>query len=446
MIDPFELKIREIFYLVGEYGINNTPDYKFEGKTDDEKKQFLINCRKGFRLGQDILVKEMVKVLQAIKQHSQLEKEAKRQRNKERIEELTEIGGRLQYELALYRHFADFLAWMVFRNEWHKIRRFYSGSKSRPSLLESNLKDVLDAVEHFHSLDDLNFALITDLTSFVDIGDLIVMADGKVLFVECKSGDVQRRVFEFMEEMRADDFDPKKVDYSNKDEKFFGQLERTLRQYERSGHAVNYFNTEDGIDPFSKKTINLSVSSAKPAYYFKELTELAEKSWQNDSAYGSVEDVLFISAFRDTKLEPASFVFNRWMEQISENYISCDLMQLVYVPLKEPLMFKPIGKEVIFDLMFNRLKIFIGLDLDKLIALFNKEKGVAARWLSEKETKQQLSRGGPKPFVHKGRGIEVKTKAHTIMLGTTFTVHLMMDNLTPSALVDRYATLNPTAV
>lgn len=441
MINPFELKIREIFYLVGEYGIKNTPNYKVFSKSEEEKKEFLINCRKGFRLGQKVMVIEAVRILTEFKKKKVIEKKAKKQKDKKLLEELAEDIWQLEYDLALIRHFADFLAWLVFRNEWHKIRRFYSGERTRPSLLESNLQSVLASVEHFHSLDDLNFALITDLTSFIDIGDLIVMTADKVLFIECKSGQVQQHIFEFIEELLTDDFDPAKVDYTNKNNKFFDQLERTLRQQERNSHAVKFFNTEEGIDPFSKKEIKLTISTAKPVYYHEILEKVANESFEDDSAYNSVEDIIHIAAYRESKLGPSKFIFDTMLKNELENYIIIDYMQLVYAPLKEPLLFKSIGKETIFDLMFNRLYIFLALDLDKLIELFNK-KGVKARWLTEKETNKYLSQGPPKPFVYNKRGIQISTNGHTLVLGTTFTVNLLLDNMTPSALVNRYAMLH----
>lgn len=440
MIDLFELKIREIFYLVGEYGIENTPNSRGGDMSEEEKKQFLINCRKGYRRGQQVMVTEAVRILSEIKTHKKLEIEAKKQRNKEWLEELGEIIGWLEYEWALIRHFADYLAWLVFKNQWHKIARFHSGSTSRPSLLESNLQSVLQSVEFFHDKDDLNFALITDLTSFMDIGDLLVMTADKVLFVECKSGPVQNRVFDFIKEMGASDFDPAKVDYTNIDSKFFDQLERTLRQQERNYQAVRYFNTEKGIHPFLKKEITLAVTSAKSSYYHKNLEKVAKESFHGNSAYDCIEDIIHIAAYRDKKMGPSQYMFETMLQRGIENYLIVDLMQLVHVPLKEPLLFKPIGKETIFDLMFDRLVIYIALDIDKLILLFN-EKGVKARWLTEKETRRQLSQGPPKPFVYKGRGIQVSTNDHTLVLGTSFTIHLLLDNLTPSALVDRYATM-----
>lgn len=441
-MNDFETKIRQIFYLVGEFGIDNTPDYQPVGMSEQGKRQFLVNCRKGFRQGQDLMVQETIFLLKDLKNKKAEEKEAQKNKGKEQLEAINlEIDG-INHKLAILRHFADFLAWMFLKNEWHKIRRLYSGSKSRPNLLESNLDSVVESIKYFHSQDEMNFALITDLTSFIDVGDLLLVTADKINIVECKSGDVQRRVYEFIEELQAEEFDASKVDYSKKDFKFFDQLERTLRQHERNSHAVKFLNTEKGIDPFVKKKINLVTTSERPEYYFDTLANVAENSFIEDSAYDIVEDIIYIAAYRNSKLKASYFLFDQMAQKIIKEYVPVDLMQLLYAPLKEPLFFKPIGKEILFDLLFDRLKIYLALDINKLVDLFN-EKGVAAKWLTPKATKRYLSKGGSKPFVFKGRAIEVTSNGHILVLGTTFTVNLLLDNLTPSTIVARYATLSP---
>ena len=98
------------------------------------------------------------------------------------------------------------------------------------------MESVITAVEHFHKQDDFNFALISDLTSFIDIGDILLIKDKQIQIVECKEGDVQKKVFDFLDYASQDDFDVTKIDYSDKNHKFFDQVERTLKQMEKILH------------------------------------------------------------------------------------------------------------------------------------------------------------------------------------------------------------------
>lgn len=439
-METFENKIKEIFHLIGEYGITQKPlDFRFPDKiTEQDKVEFLIQVRKGFRLGQQQIIEEILPLLKHNQDLKAKELEAKRTKNKEELQQIINEKNLLDFKIKLLRHFADFIAWQIFRNDYYKAKRFYSGSRTRPDLLHSNLQSVLKAVDHFHNEDDLNFALISDLTSFIDIGDILLVKSKGMFVVECKEGNVQQKVFEFIDELEKDDFDPKKVDYSDKNSKFFDQVDRTLNQLKKGGRVIEFINTEKGTDPFSEVKIDVVEATNPREYYFEYLMHLFEESKENNSTYGEVEEVIYIGVYRENKIAPSRFVFDYIVKELYQNYIVIDYLSLVGMPLKEPLFFKPFGTEIIFDLMFGRLKLFLAINLDKFIELFNK-KGIEAKWLQRKETHKLLENGMRfKPFVHKNRAIQIKVNENKIVLGDSFLIYLLLDNITPSSLVERY--------
>ena len=332
------------------------------------------------------------------------------------------------------------MAWQFFKNDYYKARRFYSGNRNRPDLLNSNLESVLYAVEQFHKEDEKSFALISDLTSFIDIGDILLVKDNQISVVECKSGNVQSKVFDFLDELEKDEFDPAKVDYSDKNKHFFDQVERTLKQYEKGQKLINFLKTEKGTDPFSKTKINVVESTYPPKYYFDYLISLIEESKQKKSAYGEIEEILYIGVYRSQKIIIADELFREILDQNS-NYkkrVITSYLQIIDLPLKEPLFFKPFGVETIFDLLFSRLKVLFAIDLDKLIELFNK-KGIKANWLNKKDTAKLLKDGRTyKPFIYQNRAISIIVNDRQIVLGDSFLIYLMLDNLTPTSFVERY--------
>jgi len=439
-MEEFEIIIRNIFHLVAEYGITNKPlDFRFPEKiTEKEKEEFLIQVHKGFRLGQEQIIKEILPLLRQQEKLKLAEKEAKQAKNKNELAKIGEEKGLIAYKVQLLRHFADFIAWQVFKNDYYKARRFYSGNRTRPDLLNSNLESVLAAVNAFHSEDERNFALITDLTSFVDIGDIILQKTDGTYIIECKSGKVQQRVFEFIEEIEKDEFDAKKVDYSDKNHNFFDQVERTLNQIKKGSRAIEFLKKEEGIDPFSETKINVFEAAKPREYYFKYLFDLIEQSKKNDSSYGEVEEVIYIGIYRNTKIPPSGFVFKYIVDKIYEKSVIVDYLNILNLPLKEPLFFKPFGSEVIFDLMFGRLKIFAAINLDKFIELFN-QKGIDAKWMNRKETQKLLdSKNKYKPFMFKRQAIKITVNGKALTLGDSFIIYLLLDNITPSSLVERY--------
>lgn len=441
-MEAFENKIKEIFHLIGEYGITQKPlDFRFPDKiSEQDKVEYLIQVRKGFRLGQQRIIEEIIPLLKDNQNLKIKELEAKRAKNKEQLKQIIKEKNLIDFKIKLLRHFADFIAWQIFRNDYYKAKRFYSGNRTRPDLLHSNLQSVLNAVDQFHSEDDLNFALISDLTSFIDIGDILLVKNNNIFIVECKEGNVQQKVLEFIDELKKDDFDPKTIDYSDKDLKFLDQVDRTLNQIKKGSRASVFLNKEEGIDPFSE--INIKVfGTAKPReYYFEYLLHLIEESKVDSSTYGEVEEVIYIGVYREDKIVPSGFVFDYIVKKLYQNYIIVDYLSVVGLPLKEPLFFKPFGTEIIFNLMFGRLKLFLAINFDKFIELFNKN-GIEAKWLTRKETHKLLEGKRFKPFVYKNRAIEINVNGKSFVLGDSFVIYLLLDNITPSSLIDRYRSL-----
>src|SRR5690606_6287890 len=182
-----------------------------------------------------------------LKQLKEKEKKAKRDRDKDLLQQI-----KAEIDLIDY-----------------KARRFFSGDRNRPDLLNTNLESVLTAVEHFHKENDINFALITDLTSFIDIVDILLIKGGEIGIVECKTGKVQKRIFDFLDYAGQEDFDVTKIDYSDKNNKFFDQVERTLKQMKKGVRVTEFLKKEEVTDPFSDKKIKVLESTNPQEYYFE---------------------------------------------------------------------------------------------------------------------------------------------------------------------------------
>ena len=92
-------------------------------------------------------------------------------------------------------------------------------------------------------------------------------------------------------------------------------------------------------------------------------------------------------------------------------------------------------------MLFKRIKIFFAVNLEALIELFNK-KGIEAKWLSRKETHKLLNnKQRYKPFMFKDQAIKINVNGNFVTLGDSFLIYLMLDNITPSSLVERYKCL-----
>lgn len=442
-MEKFEKTTKDIFHLIAEFGIKNKPlDFRNPEKiTEKDKTEFLIQVHKGFRLGQNLIIQEILPLISELKLLKEKEKQARRDKNKELIIKIKSEINIADYKITILRHFADFIAWQVFKKDYYKARRFYSGDTNRPDLLNTNLESVITAVEHFHKQDDKNFALISDLTSFIDIGDILLVNGKENVIVECKQGEVQKKVFDFLDYAAQDDFDVTKIDYSDKNNKFFDQVERTLKQMEKGAKVTNFLKNEEGTDAFSDTKIKVLESTNPQKYYFEYLIELIKNSKENNSKHGEIEGIIYVGIYRENKRLVSSHLFKGIVDHIYEKNIILDYINLIGLPLKEPMFFKPFGVDNIFDIMFGRIKIYLAINLDKLIELFN-TKGIPAKWLSRKETHKILDKQKRhKPFVFKNRAIEIIANGQNVTLGDSFLIYLLLDNITPTSYVERYNNL-----
>jgi len=91
--------------------------------------------------------------------------------------------------MAMYRKLMDCVAWQMLEMQLYAARRLYQ-SQRPPSLKHSNFNSVKSASDFETSEDHAKFALISDLTSFVQVGDLLVYdADKGLAVVEVKEGE-----------------------------------------------------------------------------------------------------------------------------------------------------------------------------------------------------------------------------------------------------------------
>ncbi|WP_370398572.1 hypothetical protein, partial [Tenacibaculum dicentrarchi] len=442
-MEKFEKITKDIFHLIAEYGIINKPlDFRNpENITKKDKIEFLIQVHKGFRLGQNLIIQEILPLINELKLLKGKEKQAKIDKDKNLLNKVNSEINLTDYKIKVLRHFADFIAWQVFKKDYYKARRFFSGDRNRPDLLNTNLKSVITVAEQYHKDDDKNFALISDLTSFIDIGDILLIQDEKIVIIECKQGEIQKKVNDFIKLASKKDFDITKIDYSDKNNKFFDQVERTLKQIDKGVKVIDFLKKEEGTDPFSDTKIKVLESKKVQEYYYEYLINLIEESKKNNSTYGEIQEIIYVGIYRENKRPISSHLFKGIVDDIYKKNIIVDYVNLIGMPLKEPMFFKPFGVENIFDIMFGRVKIYLGINLDKLIELFN-AKGIPAKWLSRKETHKILDQQKKhKPFVFQNRAIEITANGQNMTLGDSFLIYLLLDNITPTSYVERYTNL-----
>lgn len=444
-MEEFEYKIREIFFYIGSFGIRQKQINIFEPKSisDNDKTEFLTQVHRGFRIGQSLIIEEILKLYEDKVFVKEKFVEARKQKDKNLLKFLSTSQNEIEYRINILRHFSDFIAWQLLKRQYFKARRFHSGEKERPDLLNTNFQSVINAVNYFHKQNSFDFALISDLTTFIDVGDIVLATKNSLIVVECKSGEIQAKVNKFLDKLAGSDWkkaveDLAKEHTNKKALKILDQAKRTLNQHHKGAKLSHFMNHESGTDTFSDAEVEIYESKITEKYYYNEIEMAFKEAIIPGFSTGIIEDIVYFTVFRDNKTGMAFEVFNSMVKELNSKTHKTDYLHQLDLPIKEPLFCKPFGEEAIFELLTGKLIFLLAIDIDALIALFNL-KGFKARWMTRKETNKYLdSKPMYKPYILQNQAIQIEAGKHIIVLGSQFLSKILLDNVTPSSFVDQY--------
>ncbi|MEZ7515392.1 hypothetical protein [Flavobacterium frigidarium] len=444
-MENFEHKFREIYFYIGAFGITQKPLYPWDMETASEvdKLEFKIQVNKGFRIGQSLILEEILKLYYDKKQFKLEFRQARKVKDEIQKRLITNASKLVEHRIKILRHLVDFIAWQMLGHQYFKARRFHSGDKSRPDLLETNLESVIEVVNYFHRKDPINFALITDLTTFIDVGDLLVSSEKSLTIVECKSGSVQGQVDALINELGKDNW---KVVVENlvkvKGKKRAGdmlkQASRTLNQMDKGTRITTFLNKEEGKDTFTNSQVNIYESKIPLQNYYEKLIESFTESIVSGYSLNVIENIVFYTVIRNVSANEGYKIFTGLLDGLEIRSQNIDYLHQLDIPIKAPLFVKPFSKEIMIELLTGRIKLFLAIDLDGLIQMFN-ERGIQARWMSRKETNKYLdSKPQYIPYMNNHQGILITINKHEIVLGSQFLTKILLDNITPSSFIDQY--------
>lgn len=437
----FEQLTKKIFDCTHQYAINNLPlNYDVHPSTwkPEAIRQFRIYVHRGFRKAQDLILNEMIDIQETIKNLNIELKSSRSNKDKQKSQNIENDIGKLKYKEAILRSFIDFIAWQLLDGEYHKIRRFYNSTdknNSRPTLSNSNIESVVNAINYYHELDELNFALISDLTSFIDIGDILLMEGNQVIPLEVKEGKTNEEIFKFITSIAKKETDicPYSL-VTNPTEKFFKQADRVVKQMHRAHKLIEFLKYEKGVDPFQDVEVKVNKEAYIIESYFEIVNNLLKELEKKNWAYTTIEnDTISIGIYQNEFINMGEILLNSLNENMfGKPFPVVNYMQKLYTPISEPIYYQGFSKEHIFDLFFGRIRMFISINFDNFIALCNAN-GLRARYMSKKETMNIKKEKKATIFEWKSQGIIINEK---MMLGDGMIGRMLFDFVKPSSIIE----------
>lgn len=404
------------------------------------KKIFFQKCHEGFKLAQELLIDEIQYYQSLYRTSNQDLKVSRTERNKEKQKKLENDLQIVETRLSALSHIADGIAYQLLGGRIHVMRRLHIGKQGNSFLEFSNLSHTKAIVDQINKNPD-DFAFISDLSSFIHIGDLLVFSNGEVKIVELKEGKVNQEVSGFLDNVniKQDTLDDAKLE-EKFDKHTAKQIKRNVRQRKRGMQFEEVVNNDKGIDPATGEFIHIPTPAVDSVYYNDVLGEMEDTLKSQNWAYQYLPGGVHIGMYKDDALLMAKFAIEHIVKEKTPNFILVD-WQSIIDQLSEPLFSKPLSPDFIIDILTGRVRVIIALDCDELIDEFNRF-GLNAKWLSQKETMRlkQTNKNIQGLFEVNGRAISVAKED-----GTKITIYggiiskILYDNIMPASIASQIA-------
>lgn len=437
----FKNKVKEIYYFITRYGIEHINfEFSFEAlKRNSNKINFFAKVHEGFELAQKEIIQALLIIDNKLPELRELNTKLKLEKKTIEIKKLKINILTLSYHELVFRKLADSIAWQLLNMEKYRVRRLIINKKPA-SIKNIDLIDTQKAIEWLKINYPDSFALITDITTFFHIGDLLVF-DSKnkhSFLVELKSGVVNKEITDMLEAFNPNDtfhnfklfdtfFSNDKKGRKNK------QLERVIEQQKKANNLISIFKNDKGIDNQTGGKIEIFNANFKIKYFSKRIYKLFLKSQSNNSATTTIDACLLVGLY-DSQFFGVKAMKMWLMLKKIKPYPVFNYIQSFYDPTTFPPFLQPIDTDFIEELVLLKKHLFFALDIDEWL-LKAKKLGFEYRWLTKKQTMKILQerKDSQKPFIFENQALEFSYKKNKALLEQGILSRIFFDWVTPTS-------------
>jgi hypothetical protein len=410
----FEDVIAEITDLAFAYGIRKVGGLDPREASADQMKRFTEACHEGYALAQHRLVEELGRVEAATRGAKRLQKEARRQRERQKSEAASRLLETLHYQEMALRTIANGMAWIMLRDQRWVVRRLHQG-RAPTALSAANMEAAIREADRINQ-DPRKFALLSDLTSCVQLGDLLVVDFSRepamTYCVELKEGQKNYEILQFLDSFSRTGC-PRAASFFAEEQGEAGlkQAQRIARQQMRAAEAMKILETGEGVDAPSGNPIMIPDQAVPEETYDRDLETLVGAARVDGEGVAVLEGCLWIGAYDSQRVPFPSLMFKDHLHHallkredcllpespldVTEEllrrrvvpYPVIDLRHAVMTPTSRPLFLRNLQRETILDIALGRIEVYLYLDLDQFLAR-SQRYGLGGRWQTRRERRE----------------------------------------------------------
>ena len=393
----FERELKKIIYDIREYGIRELEKTnEIININDSTKDSFIQNVHYGFYRAQDVSIHLLTRVITDKKKKKRALKQAKVENHKDKIKEYEFEINLLEFWEAVVRKAMDSLAWIIFKYDDTSLRRFFKGDENI-DITDSNLDSEKRFVQKHKQENPLDFVLINDLTTFMQVGDIVITSPNQqITIAELKEGQANEIVLEAIPHLKNATGTEEMFDiYRDVPEKLKKQMRRDLKQMMRMSQVEKVINTGKGLDLFSKletSIINEPVLTMSSYVIDFLINDSTKKGYALDLLDGCLYIGVYTSewirkdlAYRKLKNIERKSSFEEWICNNKVKGKIVDFRQTIMWPGTFPLYLHSFSANQIMDIIFGRTVILLAFDMNSWMR-FLSENGIYYEILSQKSS------------------------------------------------------------
>ncbi|HEV7380583.1 MAG TPA: hypothetical protein VGN64_12365, partial [Dyadobacter sp.] len=202
--EDFYEQVKMIYSYACKHGTNSLQPNELP-LTERSYKNFIIACHEGFRKAQEHITDMLIGLETELLNADQRLRVVRGYKNKKEITAISTEIASLKYQARILRKLGDSIAWHMALGHHYVIRRLFLGEPS-PSLLSGGFKETRVRANELNE-DPLSFALMSDITSFIQIGDIFRYNNGTYELIEIKSGQKNEEAQKIIESLNKTDSD-----------------------------------------------------------------------------------------------------------------------------------------------------------------------------------------------------------------------------------------------
>jgi hypothetical protein len=416
-LEPFEPKLLGLFAIAHTSGIWELEKKGFRlediAHSPSANRVFLRGCHYGYDLAQRRIGALVIEIELAINERTQELKTLRRARE-ERAGAILEQIHVLKSRQIVLRRLVDSILYGIIRGENWLLRRFTMDLQIHnidPAVIEKTTRVAVDRNRE----NRLKFSLISDLTTVVQIGDLIEIdltgkKDRRWSIIELKEG----RVNELLTGMLAEKHGvPAEEDFALM-KKIVGesglkQAKRMLKQQKRMRELTRIVETDRGVDPMHDVEIYMTPDPVHLEDYHEEIEKVFETTKKKGVGAAEVDGCLRLFGIarepqgRSQGIarhhffhmanpgRPCAFTGARSAAERNEEigalksvpyFIDLAAYNMT-IPIAEPIFIWS-NRDMVIDLVMGRIRLFVQFDVEAFFRLAAKE-NIKMRWIVGKE-------------------------------------------------------------